>query len=540
MSLHKEPWERSKLDNLLIVIPATKKNAVIPDQLIKKLNGMTLIKRAINLILQITHYKEQILIITDSDEISLIAQRNKIPCKKDVSLSLNSDNIIQEVIKRTSEYSQRNILLYRGNTPLLGKDMLKDAYKEFLKLKDSILVSVKKQTRDVYAINDDVLEKIEIKDLYEELGAFYIFDKNSIIKSNYRRVPYIISDEESIEIKNYQSWWVCEKILQRKRIVFNVVGNTNIGMGHIYRSLTIAHDISDHEIIFVCDEKYELAVKKIASMDYSVLKSNNVEKLIYDLKPDMVINDILNTSNDYILKLKEKEIIVVNFEDLGSGSENADIVINELYEKPQKKGDHYYWGYEYLTLRDEFYDVEPNLFKNSVKQILIMFGGTDQNNLTLKTLQSVDNICQEKNIKINIICGAGYLFLGDLKAYLHKSKYKNISIHYSIASVSEIMSKSQLAISSNGRAVFELAEMNIPTIIVSHHERENTHDFISLERGFINLGTLNKNTFINIQTKFIKLLNDRSFRKLLYTNLSMYSFIKNKEKVLKLITNKLN
>jgi spore coat polysaccharide biosynthesis predicted glycosyltransferase SpsG/CMP-N-acetylneuraminic acid synthetase len=527
------------MDNLLIVIPATKKNAVIPDQLIKKLNGVTLIKRAINLVLKITPNKEQILIITDSDEISLIAQRNKIPFKKDALLSLNSDNIIQEVINRTSEYHQRNILLYRGNTPILGKDILKDAYKEFLKLKDSVLVSVKKETRKVYEINEDELEKIENKDLCEEIGAFYIFDKNSIIKSNSRRVPYIISDEESIEIKNYQSWWVCEKILQRKKIVFNVVGNTDIGMGHIYRSLNIAHDISDHEIVFVCDKKYELAVKKITSMDYKVITSNDVKKLIFDLNPDMVINDTLNTSDDFISKLKDKEIMVVNFEDLGSGSKYADIVINELYEKPQKEGSHYYWGHEYITLRDEFYDIKPNLFENRVQQILIMFGGTDQNNLTLKTLKSIDNICQEKNIKINIICGAGYLFLNELNDYLNKSEYKNIFLHYSIASVSEIMSKSQLAISSNGRAVFELAEMNIPSIIISHHERENTHNFATLERGFVNIGVINKNTIIDIQTTLFKLVNDRSFRKLLYTNLSMYSFIKNKEKVLKLITNKL-
>ena len=131
------------------------------------------------------------------------------------------------------------------------------------------------------------------------------------------------------------------------------------------------------------------------------------------------------------------------------------------------------------------------------------------------------------------------MFLNELNDYLNKGEYKNIFLHYSITSVSEIMNKSQLAISSNGRAVFELAEMNIPSIIISHHERENTHNFATLERGFVNIGVINKNTIIDIQTTLFKLLNDRSFRKLLYTNLSMYSFIKNKEKVLKLITNKL-
>ena len=40
------------MDNLLVVIPAIKKSAVIPDQLIKKLDGITLIQRAINTALE--------------------------------------------------------------------------------------------------------------------------------------------------------------------------------------------------------------------------------------------------------------------------------------------------------------------------------------------------------------------------------------------------------------------------------------------------------------------------------------------------------
>ncbi len=57
------------MDNLLLVIPAIKKNAVIPDQLVRKLNGVTLFQRAINTALDITN---KILVVTDSEEISLI------------------------------------------------------------------------------------------------------------------------------------------------------------------------------------------------------------------------------------------------------------------------------------------------------------------------------------------------------------------------------------------------------------------------------------------------------------------------------------
>jgi len=371
--------------------------------------------------------------------------------------------------------------------------------------------------------------------LCEEIGVFYIFDKYSIKGGNFTRVPFIIPNEHSIEIKNYQSWWVCEKILQRRRIVFHVFGSVEIGMGHIYHSLSLAHDITDHEVIFVCDEKYELAVKKIASMDYKVIVSSDIEKTILDINPDIVINDVLNTTDEFILKLKEKGMLVVNFEDLGSGSKYADMVFNDLYETPKNKGSNYYWGHKYLILRDEFYDAKPNLFNNNVKEVLIMFGGTDQNNLTLKTLKSIDDICQVDSIKINIICGAGYLFLDELRVHLSECENKNVILHYATSSVSEIMAKTQIAISSNGRTVYELAEMNIPSIIISHHEREATHDFSHHERGFVNFGVINSNTFIDIRNIFNKLVHDSDYRNLLYRNISGYSFCKNKEKVLKAI-----
>ena len=50
------------MDRLLIVIPAIQKNAVIPDQLIKKLNGISLIQRAIDTSKKLS---ENVLIITD-------------------------------------------------------------------------------------------------------------------------------------------------------------------------------------------------------------------------------------------------------------------------------------------------------------------------------------------------------------------------------------------------------------------------------------------------------------------------------------------
>jgi spore coat polysaccharide biosynthesis predicted glycosyltransferase SpsG len=520
------------VENLLVVIPAIKKNAVIPDQLIKKLNGITLIQRAINTALELTT-RDNILIITDSAEISLISERNNIEYYKNPTLSLNSDNILNSVIEIVTHKAQNNILLYRANTPLVDSSILQEAYKTFLSDTDIILTSVKKEKRKLLKLENSILTLINHDDYFEELKAFHIFSKITVQKKAYK--PYIIESEKSIEIESYQDWWVCEKVLQRKKIIFNVIGSIEIGMGHIYHSLALAHEITDHEIIFVCNRQYEVAVDAIASMDYKVIATDNTLKTILQLNPDLVINDILDTEEDYITALKQHHIKVVNFEDLGNGSSYADLVFNELYDIPQCSGENYCWGYEYLALRDEFYEAIPHRFVEDIKEVLITFGGTDQNNLTLLTLEAIVNICDQNNIKINIVCGSAYGYKADLENYLQQLKYKNISITFASGVISKIMEKTQLAISSNGRTVYELADMNIPSIIISHHEREATHCFATLEKGFVNLGVINHEIQKRIQKKFEKLVEDSDYRKLLFMNIQRYSFRENKQKVVRKI-----
>lgn len=516
------------MDNLLVVIPAIKKSAVIPDQLIKKLDGVTLIQRAINTALEVTT-NENVLVITDSEEISLICDRNKIESFREPGLKFTSENILESVSSIIRDKQQSNVLLYRANTPLVESEILKDAYSHFLKNTEYILTSVKSEKRKLLQLENKLLQKVSDKEYFEELKAFHIFNKNYVQSKQFK--PYIIETEKSIEIESYQDWWVCEKVLQRKKIVFNVIGSIEIGMGHIYHSLALAHEITDHEVIFVCDEQYKIAVDKIASMDYKVISTSDVLNTILKLYPDMVINDVLNTDENYIRILRENNIKVVNFEDLGSGSRYADLVFNELYDEPQIEGEQYFWGYEYLALRDEFYEAKPHEMVEDISEILITFGGTDQNNLTLITLQAILDKCQEKNIKINIVCGGAYKFKDILEDFLNKCIYKNIELTYSSGVISKIMEKSGLAISSNGRTVYELADMNIASIIISHHEREATHSFATLEKGFINLGVIDENSHSKIKERFEKLVEDKDYRELLFMNIKKYSFRENKAKV---------
>jgi spore coat polysaccharide biosynthesis predicted glycosyltransferase SpsG len=50
------------------------------------------------------------------------------------------------------------------------------------------------------------------------------------------------------------------------------------------------------------------------------------------------------------------------------------------------------------------------------------------------------------------------------------------------------MREADLAITSQGRSIYELACLGIPSIVIAQHTREETHVFAQMMNGFLNLG----------------------------------------------------
>ena len=486
-----------------------------------------------------------IFIVTDSEEITLICETNKVNCFYKQSLRLQKADIIVDlkffILKIYKRY--RDIIIFWPYTPLLNKNEILRAYNEFNEGSFDVMVTLREEDHRVYEGKGRNLQSLIFEDhrkkIFTEMKSFVIL-KASLIPGrslkNLRIQPFVLSGDE-VEIRSYQDWWLCEKLLHRKRIILRVIGDEKVGMGHIYRSLTLAREIDDHEIIFICDEKSHLVVNNIAGYDYLVetASGQGIEEKIIALKPDLVILDMLNTTKKQVLGLKKHNIKVISFEDLGSGSRFTDLTINELYDRPQTAGQNIEWGHENFFIRDEFDYVKPNKFKDKVNNLLITYGGTDHNNLSLSTLQAVEGFCREDGITIHVVTGIGYSHKQEMLDYIKKSGSK---IEFTNASgvISRIMSDTQLAIVSNGRTVYELVHMNVPSIVVSHHEREKTHSFSAEENGLINIGLYQKGASERLILKNLKnLVRETAYRKKLFDNTTRFNFAKNKSKVVKKI-----
>jgi spore coat polysaccharide biosynthesis predicted glycosyltransferase SpsG len=97
------------------------------------------------------------------------------------------------------------------------------------------------------------------------------------------------------------------------------------------------------------------------------------------------------------------------------------------------------------------------------------------------------------------------------------------------------MLSSDIAITSAGRTVFELAALNVPMIVICQNIRETTHTFASNKNGVLNLGYRNKLLEGDILKSFKKLTEDVSVRHSMVEKMRELNFDKGKSRVISAI-----
>ena len=525
--------------NILIVIPARGGSKGIPRKNLRLLNGKPLIYYSINTALN-SQYNLDVYVSSEDDEIlntaiqfgAKIHKRNKSIADDRTTL----DPVIYDCYSYAKKIENKNynyIITIQPTSPLLKSTSLDNAIKKAIQnqnietiiaAKEDTHLSWRKEESKFLPNYKERVNRQYLTPTFTETGAFLITrkdtitDKNRIGKTVYL---HILSDGEEIDIDTYEDWNLCEYHLKRKHILFVVTGNNIVGLGHVYNTLLLANDILNHKITFLVDSQSKMAYNRISSKNYPVFiqKENNIIEDIKDINPDIVINDKLDTSLEYMNALKKLNIKTINFEDLGEGSKRADMVINAIYPETSVLPNHYF-GYKYFLLRDEFIYSKSKEKISNVKNILITFGGVDPNNYTKKVIDAIYTYSKENSLIITVIAGFGY------DKYDTLEKYSDIIIKKNVSNISKYMLESDLIFTSAGRTTYEIASLGIPTIVLAQNEREMTHFFASSKFGFLNLGLGYNVSTDKLYSHFLDLINSQENRQymhelMLKTNLKL-------------------
>jgi len=493
---------------ILIVIPARGGSKRIPRKNVRIMCGRPLIQYSLDNALSLSQkYETDVVVSTDDEEVENIAGKRQgiRVLKRPEELARDSitlDPVIYDALCRVEEekgFKYDLVLTMQATSPTLKKETLLAAVEEFIAGDLDTMISVvnrthlswKEENGKIVKNYEKRLNSQELPKNFQETGGF-LLSRRTVVNRDSRigeKVGvYEIDSFEAVDIDTEEDWIVAEAILRRKRILFRTVGQQKLGMGHIYRCLTLAYKLIGHELLFVTDEESTLGIQKLKESFFpmKVIKDEEqFEQILCEYRPDIVVNDILDTEAAYMQMVKRYAPRVVNFEDEGTGAPYADAVINALYEHGTRQKTNVYEGFKYFCIRDEFLEEPPKEFSTEVKNVMIIFGGADPADLTGKLYR----ICMmlheaREEVEFHFITGFAY----GKKDEVVSIPEKNIFVHHDVKRVSQYMGRADLAITSQGRTIYELASMGVPAIVMAQNEREAEHVFAGIQNGFINLG----------------------------------------------------
>ena len=490
---------------ILAVIPARGGSKGIPRKNVRMMHGKPLISYAICNAQNCASVTD-IAVTTDDPEVMAIARiygaqvirRKPELAADDITLDPVIDDAVMQMEKRCG-YRYDAVITLQPTSPLLTGATLDKAVEVFLKEGKDTLISVvnhahlswRKEGQQFVPNYQARRNRQQLPADYMETGAFFITKREFVTRDSRlgKHVSvYEVPSREAVDIDTADDWLICEHALKQKRIVFRADGYQELGMGHIYHCLTLALRMTGQEIVFVTNKNHKEGYEKLKE-SYLPVYGINTEKEFYEFlkgyRADIVVNDCLNTTKEHILQLKRLAGRVITIEDLGEGAVYADAVINALYHTQTPRPNEYV-GAGYVCIRDEFFMRKPKEFSERIRNVLVMFGGTDPSNLTKKIYGIARKLhAKEPEMELHFILGCGYP--ADKNNMVTDSSCK-LFVHTDVRNVSQYMQEADLAFTSQGRTVFELAVMGVPAIVMAQNKREQLHTFAQMENGFLNLG----------------------------------------------------
>jgi len=255
----------------------------------------------------------------------------------------------------------------------------------------------------------------------------------------------------------------------------NILDDYNYKLiGGLKKNLTLENSIADMDLELDILEKY--------------IRKNQTSS-----KPKIIV-DIKDTSVDYILRLKELGLIVIDFEDLGAGRDYVDLLIDanihhfqEISENSNKL-----FGSDYVCLAPIFRDINQleKKINNEIKDILIFFGGSDPSDIANFLLANIESCNFPSNARITIISNKITTSKKNQNINL-----KILDVNLTAKQMAELYYNSDICIISGGISMYESLVCGCPAIIINQNSEQ--HRNVSFFNDYIvNLGIFDKTKII--------------------------------------------
>lgn len=281
---------------------------------------------------------------------------------------------------------------------------------------------------------------------------------------------------------------------RNKKILIKTDGNNIIGMGHIYRCISIVKELKKKgfEINFLIP-KNKIIEEKIQDLGVIHFTNNNQKKeveIISKIDPDIILVDLLKKyfpyNEEFWKEIQKISKLIVTIDFNGKELKYVDLAFNPLFNTKYKARKNFS-KIKYCPIRKEFQE-ERKKFKISkkVKSILILQGGADTKCFIPKIINALKNL--PTGIQITVVVGSAFKCKKEMNKIIIKN-HRKINLLQDIKNMANVMGKNDIIITSAGVTLIEILTIGVPSIILTgdKHELENA-DRIKKEKASISLG----------------------------------------------------
>jgi spore coat polysaccharide biosynthesis predicted glycosyltransferase SpsG len=281
----------------------------------------------------------------------------------------------------------------------------------------------------------------------------------------------------------------------RRSVVIRADGGHQIGTGHVTRSLRLADCLrGDGGTVTFVSQSIDGCAELIERRGHGLIllppisqgSSVQAATAVSALEPDLVLNDVRDTSAAYMEPLRETGACLVNFDDRGEGAALADVLV-DANRRPDEAagaaGPRALFGPEYIVLDESFERAHrlPKGVRERVAEVLVFMGGSDPAGLTLRALEALDQLEPEWHTSVAL----GYGFARHAEAAELAARCRNVDLLPGPSDLAHRMQEADMALCSGGIAMFELACVGTPAVVWCQvdHEVDNARLFV--ERGAV-------------------------------------------------------
>lgn len=318
----------------------------------------------------------------------------------------------------------------------------------------------------------------------------------------------------------------------RHKIVIRVDGHKGIGMGHLYRMITLSNFMREKgcfDFVFIvrnnrpaCDllKKHQF---RIYPLKFTISQRDELEQISQIIKyenPKVIIVDLIKRCFDDVFMKSLKEInnsCIIVFTDVHKKFEvEADLVFNvSLYQEHKNyeaiDRPKYYLGFDYVILDSDYANIKNGSnVKSNVEKVLVCMGGADHHNLTFDALRTIDE--SKHDFCCDVIVSSAFFQKDKVDEFLKMVRHKT-RVYYDLDGILERLLHADLAITAGGNTHVERMCAGVPGIVVS----QLRHQAISVKKiselgATLDLGMYKNVNFERLLEQFNELFQSRELR----------------------------